>query len=65
MRNDRVHIPDTMLNVFRLAYTRIFIDNYLTTLFITKCQRFWLYEYKIEGPGCGFNRKRGLAETDS
>ena len=26
---------------------------------------FGLYEYKVEGSGYGFNRKRGLAETDS
>ena len=27
--------------------------------------KFRLYEYKVEGSRCGFNRKRGLAETDS
>ena len=41
----------------------------LTTIqqfyFITKTPTFGLYEYKIEGSGCGFNRKRGLTETDS
>ena len=26
---------------------------------------FWLYEYKVEGSGCEFNRKWGLVETDS
>ena len=25
---------------------------------------FGLYEYKVEELGCGFNWKRGLAETD-
>ena len=28
-------------------------------------QTFGLYEYKVEGLGCGFNQKLGLAETDS
>ena len=32
--------------------------------FITKMPTFGFYEYKVEGSGCGFNRKRGLAETD-
>ena len=27
-------------------------------------QTIGLYEYKVVGSGCGFNRKRGLAETD-
>ena len=47
MRNDRVLIPvlhgftwHTILNAFHLVYTRIFIDNYPTTLFYhKKCQR--------------------------
>ena len=47
-----------MLNVFRLVYIR-------QLYFITKMPTFGLYEYKVEGSGCGFNRKRGLAETDS
>ena len=54
-----------MLNVFRLVYTRISIDNYPTTLFYHKMATFGLYKYKVEGSGCRFNRKRGLAETDS
>ena len=54
----------TMLDVFRLVYTRIFIDNYPTNLFYHKNVNVWLYEYKVEGSGCGFNKKRGLAETD-
>ena len=33
--------------------------------FITKITTFRLYEYKVEGSGCGFNRKRSLAEADS
>ena len=32
---------------------------------ITKIITFGLYEYKVEGLGCGFNRNRSLAETDS
>ena len=30
-----------------------------------KMHTFGLYENKLEGSGCGFNQKRGLAETDS
>ena len=41
----------------------------LTTIrqlyFITKMATFELFEYKVEGPGCGFNGKRGLAVTGS
>ena len=33
--------------------------------FITKMPTFGLYEYLVEGSGCGFNRKRGLADIDS
>ena len=33
--------------------------------FIAKILTFGLYEYKVEGSGCGFNRNRSLAETDS
>ena len=54
-----------MLNVFRLVYTRILIENYPTTLFYHKNANVGWYEYKVEGLGCGFNRKRGLAGTDS
>ena len=66
MRNDRVPIP--VLHVahdakcFRLVYTRIFINNYPIILFYHKNG---LYEYKVEGSGCVFNRKWGLSETDS
>ena len=69
MRDDRVLIQfctwHTMLNVFRPVYVRIFIDNYPTFYFITKMPIFGLYEYKVEGSGCWFSRKRGLTETDS
>ena len=55
-----------MLNVFRLVYTRISSSS--TTIgqidFIRKMSTFGLYEYKVEGSGCGFNRKLSLAETD-
>ena len=55
-----------MLNVFRLVYTRIFIDNYIGQFyFITKIPSFEFNKYKVEESGCGFNQKRGLAETDS
>ena len=45
MRNGRVQIRvctwRMILNVFHLVYTRIFIDNYPTTLFYHEnCQRF-------------------------
>ena len=33
--------------------------------FITQMPTFGLYEYKVEGSGCGLNVKRGLVETDS
>ena len=70
MRNFRVLIPDLHVEhaakcFFRLVYTRIFIHNYRTTLFYHKNNNVGLYEYKVEGSGCGFNRNRGLAETDS
>ena len=46
MRNDRVLIPvlhvAQMLNVFRQVYTRIFIDNYPTTLFCHKNANVWV-----------------------
>ena len=55
-----------MLNVFFDLCILVFS---LTTIgqlyFITKITTFGLYEYKVEGSGCGFNRNRGLAETDS
>ena len=46
MRNDRVLIPvlhvHTMLNVFRLVYTGIFIENYPTTLFYHEKSNVWV-----------------------
>ena len=52
-----------MLNVFRLVHTRISIDNY--PLFHHKNANAWVDEYKIDRSGFGFNRKWGIAETDS
>ena len=70
MRNDRVLIP--VLHVahdnkmfFRLVYTRISSTTIGQLYFITKITKFELYEYKVERSGCGFNRNRGLAETNS
>ena len=68
MRNDRVLIP-----VLHVAHTHkcffalcvlVFPSTIIRQLyFITKMPTFGLYEYIVEG--CWFNRKRGLAETDS
>ena len=70
MRNDRVLIP--VLHVshnakcfFALCILVFSLTTILQLYFITKIPTFRLYEYKVEGSGCGFNRKRGLAETDS
>ena len=70
MRNDRVLIP-----VLHVAHdTKCFSpcvcsyfhqqlsDNFILS---QKMPTFGLYEYKVEGLGCGFDRERGLAETDS
>ena len=70
MRNDRVLIPvlhvahDTKwLSPCVYSYFhRQLSDNFILS---QKILTFGLYEYKEEGSGCGFNRKRGLAETDS
>ena len=52
-----------------MFYTMCIIVFSSTTIgqpyFITKMPTFGLFEYKVEGSGCGFNQKRGLAETDS
>ena len=52
-------------NFFCLVYTRIFIDKIRQLYFITKMPTFGLYEYLVEESGCGFNRKRDLADIDS
>ena len=70
MRNDIVLIP--VLHVVQDAkcFFALCILAFLSTTigqlyFITKITTSGLYEYKVEGLGCGFNRNRGLAETDS
>ena len=70
MRNDRVQI--LVLHVAHNAkcFFALCILAFLSTTigqlnFITKITTFGLYEYKVEGSICGFNRNRGLAETDS
>ena len=70
MRNDRVLIPvlhgahDTKCfsSCVYSYFHRQLSDNFILS---QKMPTFGLYEYKVEGSGCGFNRKRGLAETDS
>ena len=70
MPNDRVQIP-----VLHVAHdTKCFSpcvysyfhqqlsDNFISS---QKMPTFGLYEYKVDGSGCGFNQQRGLAETDS
>ena len=47
MRNDRVlirvlHVTHDAKCLFRLVYTRIFIDNYRTTLFYNKNNNVWV-----------------------
>ena len=70
MRNDRVLIP--VLHVVHDAKCFfalcIFVFSSTTIgqlYFITKITTFGLYEYKVEGSGCGFTRNRGIVETDS
>ena len=70
MRNDRVHIPVLHVAHDAKCFFALFILAFLSTTigqlyFITKITTFGLYEYKVEGPGCGFNRNTGIAETDS
>ena len=70
MRNDRVlmavlHVAHDDKCFFALCIL-IFSPRTIRQLyFITKIPTFGLYEYNVEGSGCGFYRKRGLAETDS
>ena len=70
MRNDRVlmpvlHVAHKCLMFFAMCIL-VFSSTTIGQLyFITKMSPFGLYEYKVEGSGCGFDRKRGLAETDS
>ena len=70
MRNDRVLIPVLHVAHDAKCFFALCILAFLSTtigqlFFITKITTFGLYEYKVEGSGCGFNRNRGLAETDS
>ena len=70
MRNDRVQIPVLHVAHDAKCFFALCILEFLSTTigqlyFITKIKTFGLYEYKVEGSGCGFNRNRGLAETDS
>ena len=70
MRNDRVlipglHVTHKCLMFFALCVLVFSLTTIRQLYFITKMPTFGLYEYKVEGSGCGFNRKRGLAATDS
>ena len=70
MRNDRVLIPVLHVAHDSKCFFALCILAFLSTTigqlyFITKITTFGLYEYKVEGSGCGFSRNRGLAETDS
>ena len=62
MRNDRALIP-----VLHVAHKCSYFHQHLSDNFILlqKCQHLGCMSLKIEGSGSGFNRKRGLAETDS
>ena len=68
MRNDRVlipvlHVAHTCEMFFAISILVFALTTIRQLYFIIKMPTFGLYEYKIEGSG--FNRKRGLAETDS
>ena len=70
MRNDRVFIPVLHVahkcQMFFAMCILVFSSTTIGQLyFITKMPTFGLYEYKVEGSCCGFNRKRGLTETVS
>ena len=70
MRNDRVLMPVLHVthkcSMFFAMYVLVFSSTTIRQLyFIAKMPTFGLYGYKVEGSGCVFNRKRGLAETDS
>ena len=70
MRNDRVLIPVLHVAHDAKCFFALCILAFLSTtigqlFFITKITTFGFYEYKEEVSGCGFNRNRGIAETDS
>ena len=69
MRNNRVLMPFVHVAhdakcfspCVYLYFQRQLSDNFI----LSQNAAFLLYEYKLEGSGCEFNRKRDLAETDS
>ena len=70
MRNDRVLIPVLHVahkcKMFIAMRILVFSSSKISQLyFITKMPTFGLYEYKVEGSGCGLNQKWRLAEIDS
>ena len=70
MCNDRVLIPVLLVahdaKCFFALFILVFSSTTVEQLYFTaKKTTFGLYVYKVEGLGCGFNRKRGLPETDS
>ena len=54
-----------MLNVFSPCVYSYFHRQLSDNFILSKITTFGLYEYKVERSGCGFNRNRDLAETDS
>ena len=69
MHNDRVllhvlHVTHKCLMFFAMCILVFSSTTIRQLYFITKMPTFGLYEYKVEGSGCGFNKKRGVAETD-
>ena len=69
MRNDRVlilvlHVAHAAECFSPCVYSYFHRQQFDNSIFITKMATFGLYEYKVEGLGCGFNRERGLAKTD-
>ena len=70
MRNDRVlilvlHVALDAKCFFALCILVFSSTTIRQLYFIAKMPMFGLYGYKVEGSGCGFNRKWDLAETDS
>ena len=70
MRKDTVLIPVLHVAHDAKCFFALCIFAFLSTsiaqlYFITKITTFGFYEYKVEESGCGFNRNRGPAETDS
>ena len=70
MRNDIVLIPVLHVAHDAKCFFALCILVFLSATIgqhylIAKITTFGLYEYNVEGWGCGFNRNRGLVETDS